>query len=151
MPRISNYIDTICKPCQHGKQTRVSFETKEYSISKPLEIIHIDLYGPARTQTFKGKSYFMLLIDDYIRMTWVTFIKEKFEAFEKFKFFKALVENEIDSKIKFLRSDRGGEITSYEYDEFYENHEIERHFFSKKDSTTKWSCRKEEQNYTRNG
>jgi hypothetical protein len=66
----------------------------------------------------------MLLIDDYTRMTWVTFLKEKYEAFEKFKAFKALVENEIDLKIKCLRSDRGGEFTSYELDEFSENHGI---------------------------
>ena len=55
----------------------------------------------------------MLLIDDYTRMTWVTFLKEKIEAFEKFKDFKALVENETNLKIKCLRSDRGGEFTSY--------------------------------------
>ena len=45
----------------------------------------------------------MLLIDDYTRMTWVTFLKEKSEEFEKFKYFKALVENETDLKIKCLR------------------------------------------------
>jgi transposase InsO family protein len=70
----------------------------------------------------------MFLIDDYTRMTWITFLKEKSEAFEKFKSFKSLVENDIDLKIKCLRSDRGGEFTSYVFDEFYENHGIKRHF-----------------------
>jgi hypothetical protein len=60
----------------------------------------------------------MLLIDDYSRMTWVTFIKENFEVIEKFKAFKALVENEIDLKIKCLRSDRGFEFISNEFEEF---------------------------------
>ena len=50
----------------------------------------------------------MLLIDDNTRMTWVTFLKEKSKAFEKFKSFKSLVENETDLKIKCLKSDRGG-------------------------------------------
>jgi hypothetical protein len=36
------------------------------------------------------------------------FLKEKYEAFEKFKSFKALAENETYLKIKCLRSDRGG-------------------------------------------
>jgi hypothetical protein len=58
----------------------------------------------------------MLLIDDYSRMTWVTFLKEKSEAFEKFKAFKALVEKETDLKIKCLRSDRGGEFISNEFE-----------------------------------
>ena len=52
----------------------------------------------------------MLFIDDYTRMTWVTFLKEKSEAFEKFKIFKAKVENKINLKIKCLRSDNGGEF-----------------------------------------
>lgn len=49
----------------------------------------------------------MLLIGDYFRITWVTFLKEKSEAFDKFKALKALVENEIGLKIKCLRADRG--------------------------------------------
>jgi hypothetical protein len=67
-------------------------------------------------RVLQGESYFMLLIDDYTRMTWVTFLKNKSEAFEKFKAFKALVENETDMKIKCLRSDNGGEFTSNEFE-----------------------------------
>jgi hypothetical protein len=133
------------------KHTRVSFKTKEYSTSKTFELVHTTLYGISRTKTLKCESYFMLLIDNYTIMTWVTFIKEKYEAFEKFKYFKSLVENETDSKIKCLRPDIGGDFTSYEFDEFYENHGIKRHFFGSKESTTKWSCKKEEHNYTING
>ena len=57
----------------------------------------------------------MLFIDDYTRMNWVAFLKEKSEAFMKFKSFKALVENEANIKIKCLRSDNGGEFTSNEF------------------------------------
>lgn len=41
-------------------------------------------------------------------MTWATFLREKYEPFEKFKDFKYLVENETDLKMKCLRSNRGG-------------------------------------------
>ena len=78
----------ICKNCQHGKQTKVDFKTKEYSTTKPLEIVHTDLCGPMRTKGVEGELYFMLLIDDYIRMTWVCFLKKKSEAFDVSKYSK---------------------------------------------------------------
>ena len=66
----------------------------------------------------------MLLIDDYTRMNWVKFLKEKSEAFEKFKIFKAMVENVTNQKIKCLRLDNGGDFTSNDFDEFCEKHGI---------------------------
>jgi hypothetical protein len=44
----------------------------------------------------------MLLVDDYTRMTEIFFLKNKLEAFENFKIYKEMVENEMDSKIKCL-------------------------------------------------
>ena len=53
----------------------------------------------------------MLLVYDYTRMTAVCFLKNNSEAFENFKIYKEMVENEMDSKIKCLRYDNGGELT----------------------------------------
>jgi hypothetical protein len=53
----------------------------------------------------------MLFIDDFTRMGWICFLKEKSEAHNKFKAFKTLVENEKETQIKCLRSDNGGEFT----------------------------------------
>jgi hypothetical protein len=93
-----------------------------------LELVHTELYGPKRTKIMQGEHYFILFIDDYTRMTWVSFLKEKSEAFNKFKAFKAHVENENDLKIKSLRSENGGEITSDEFNNFCEIHGIKIHF-----------------------
>jgi hypothetical protein len=49
----------------------------------------------------------MLLVDDYTRMTVVFFLRNKSKSFENFKVYKEMVENEMDSKIKCLRSDNG--------------------------------------------
>ena len=57
-------------------------------------------------------------IDDFSRKTWIYFLKAKNEVFEKFKEFKALIENLSDKKIKTLRSDNGGEYTSKEFEAF---------------------------------
>ena len=68
----------------------------------------------------------MILVDDFTRMMWLAFLKEKFEAFEKFKIFKNRFENESGVKIKCLRSDRGGEFTPREFNMFCEDNGIKR-------------------------
>ena len=51
-------------------------------------------------------------------------MRHKFEAFEKFKEFKAEVENHRGRSIKSLRSDRGGEYLLGEFRQFLEDHGI---------------------------
>jgi hypothetical protein len=121
--------NTLCKQCQQGKQTKTRFKSKEYSTTRPLEIVHIDLVGPITTKSLKGQKYFMLLVHDYTRMTAVFFLRNKSEAFENFKVYKELVENEMDSKIKCLRYDNGGEFTSNEFMDDCKKHGIKNKFF----------------------
>jgi transposase InsO family protein len=71
----------------------------------------------------------MLLVDDYTRMTAVFFLKNKSESFENFKIYKEMVENEMDSRIKCLRYDNGGEFTSKEFMDYCNSHGIKRQFF----------------------
>jgi len=70
----------------------------------------------------------MLIIDDYMRNIRVSFFKEKYKVFDKFKFFKTLAKTKTDCKLKSLRFDRGGEFTSREFDDFCEEHGIIRQF-----------------------
>jgi hypothetical protein len=46
----------------------VRFKIKEYSTSKPLELVHTDLCGPTRIKSIQGEDYFILFIDDYTRI-----------------------------------------------------------------------------------
>jgi hypothetical protein len=107
--KISKPYDSICKPCQIGKLTRTQFKSKYFpSTQKPLELVHMDLCRPSRKEGTGKENYFMLVIDDYSRLTWVSLLKEKFEAFEKFKVFKALTKNQIGKILKAIGSYRGG-------------------------------------------
>ena len=71
-----------------------------------------------QTQSFGGSRYFITFIDDYSRYYYTYFLKKKSEALEKFKEFKASVENEFKMKIEALRADRGGEYLSNEFQQF---------------------------------
>ena len=68
----------------------------------------------------------MLLIDDYTRMTWVCLLNKKSEAFNQFKRFKELIENESDLKIKCQRLDNGGEFISNEFNNYCSEQGIKR-------------------------
>ena len=59
--------------------------------------------------------YFLTFTDNFSRYGYIYLMKHKSETFEKFKEFQSEVENHCDKKIKFLRSDRGGEYLSYEF------------------------------------
>jgi hypothetical protein len=88
----------------------------------------MDLCGPSRQEGTGKENYFMLIIDDYSRLTLVSFLKEKVEAFEKFKIFKALTETQTSKRLKAVRSDRGGEFMSRDFKEFYNEHGIKREY-----------------------
>ena len=117
-----------CEACLRAKQTRKPFPTAtSYRATKALELIHGDLCGPITPPTAGRSRYIFVLIDDYSRYMWSILLKEKSEAFEKFKRFKSVVEKETGTIIKMLRTDRGGEFTSNEFESFCEISGIQRH------------------------
>ena len=65
---------------QIGKQFGKSFPKESTTrATKPLELIHTDVCGPIKPNSFGKNKYFLLFIDDYSRKTWVYFLKEKSE------------------------------------------------------------------------
>ena len=125
------YVDVekeICESCLKGKQARQVFpQATSYRAEKVLELIHGDLCGPINPQTAGQNRYIFVLIDDYSRYMWSILLREKGEAFEKFRKFKAIIEQETKTMIRVFRTDRGGEFTSGEFREFCEKAGIERH------------------------
>ncbi|KAL0332939.1 UNVERIFIED_CONTAM: Disease resistance protein RPP8 [Sesamum calycinum] len=110
------YKETTKKPFPSGTSWRAK---------AVLELIHTDVCGPMRTPSHEQNRYFILFIDDYSRMTWVYFMREKSEVFKVFKKFKNLVEKQSGRSIKVLRSDRGKEYNNSEFDKFCEEEGIE--------------------------
>ena len=67
------------------------------------------------TQAKGGYEYFITFTDDYSRYGYVYLMRRKFEVFEKFKEFRAKVENQLGKRIKAIRSDRGGKYLLRDY------------------------------------
>ncbi|CAL2236277.1 unnamed protein product [Prunus armeniaca] len=106
----------VCEGCKLGKQHRDSFPAEStWRAQFPLELVHTDICGPMQIASMSGNRYFLLFIDDYTRMAWVYFLRNKSNTFECFKKFKAMTELQSGHKVKSLRSDRGGEFMSNEF------------------------------------
>ena len=109
-----NKVD-FCDNCTLSKQHKVKFGVGVHKSSRPFEYVHSDLWGPSSVKTHGGGSYFMYI---YSRRVWVYILKNKSHAFEKFKEWHTLVENQIGTKLKVLRTDNGLEFVSEQFNEF---------------------------------
>jgi hypothetical protein len=100
--------DKPCSACQAGKQVAKTHPTKDFmSTSRPLELLHMDLFGPTNYVSAGGNLYCLVIVDDFSRYTWVFFIHDKYEVASIFKKFAKKAQNEFDCKIKKIRSDNG--------------------------------------------
>ncbi|KAA0032997.1 gag/pol protein [Cucumis melo var. makuwa] len=82
-----------CESCLEGKMTKRSFTRKGYKAKEPLELIHSDLSDPMNVKARGDFEYFIYFIDDYSRYDHLYLMEHKSEALEKFKEYKAEVEN----------------------------------------------------------
>ena len=94
--------------------------------SQILQLVHADICGPITPISNSKKRYLISFIDDFSGKTWVYFLVEKSEAFITFKSYKNRVEKETGSSIRGLRTDRGGEFISQEFNNFCNESGIHR-------------------------
>ncbi|KAL4383231.1 hypothetical protein GQ457_15G018270 [Hibiscus cannabinus] len=97
--------------------TKAPFSGKGERASDLLGLIHSDVCGPTNTQARGGYHYFIMFTDDFSRYGYIYLMRHKSKALEKFKEFKNEVQNQHGKSIKELRSDRGGEYLSQDFDE----------------------------------
>lgn len=121
------YMDKICESCILGKHHQDAFpKHSSWRASNPIELVHADLCGPMQTVSLNSSKYFVVFVDDYRRMTWVYFVKERSDALYVFKKFKSYVEKQSGYSLKTLRPDRGGEFISREFNAFCDENGIRR-------------------------
>ncbi|GJY21354.1 putative ribonuclease H-like domain-containing protein [Tanacetum coccineum] len=121
--------DHTCVACQKGKQHKASCKTKHVSsISQPLQMLHMDLFGPTSVRSINHKTYCLVVTDDFSRFSWVFFLATKSETSRILKKFITEVENQLNHKVKVIRSDNGTEFKNREMDEFCGQKGIKREY-----------------------
>lgn len=124
LDRKVNITKSTCSTCCEGKQSRLPFKHVGSRANEILELIHTDICGPMEVASIGGSKYFLLFVDDYSRMIFVHFLRNKSEALSCFKEFKAKAENQTNKKIKTIRSDNGLEFCNKEFDLFLQKEGI---------------------------
>lgn len=90
----SNFLCTICP---QGRQTRTNYPKSFCKSTKPLELLHIDIWEPFRYLTRYNCSMFVTFVDDFSKMCWIFLIKKKSEFASVFKQFVALIEKQLNT------------------------------------------------------
>ncbi|GJZ31869.1 putative ribonuclease H-like domain-containing protein [Tanacetum coccineum] len=121
--------DHTCVACQKGKQHKASCKTKLVSsISQPLQMLHMDLFGPTSVRSINHKIYCLVVTDDYSRFSWVFFLATKDETSGILKTFITGIENQINHKVKIIRCDNGTEFKNNDMNQFCGMKGIKREF-----------------------
>jgi hypothetical protein len=103
--------DRPCAACQAGKQVESTHHSKNVmTTSRPLELLHMDLFGPVAYLSIGGSKYGLVIVDDFPRFTWVFFLQDKSETQGNLKRFLRRAQNEFELKVKKIRSDNGSEF-----------------------------------------
>ncbi|GJT31598.1 putative ribonuclease H-like domain-containing protein [Tanacetum coccineum] len=118
-----------CVACQKGKQHKDSCKSKLMSsVCQPLQILHMDLFGPTFVKSIMGKIYCLVVTDDYIRFSWVFILAKKDETSGILKDFITGIENQLNHKVKIIRCDNRTEFKNYEMNQFCGIKGIKREF-----------------------
>ncbi|GJV61729.1 retrovirus-related pol polyprotein from transposon TNT 1-94 [Tanacetum coccineum] len=79
-------------------------------MTRCLELLHMDLFGPSAIRSYRGNRYTLVIVDDYSRYTWTRFLKDKIESFDQFEIFSKKIQNQLGCTIVSIRTDHGREF-----------------------------------------
>ncbi|KAK1612620.1 hypothetical protein QYE76_036293 [Lolium multiflorum] len=121
--------DRVCSACVAGKQLKKKHPIKSIvTTSRPLELLHLDLFGPSHYDTLGGSKYGLVIVDDYSRYSWVFLLKSKDETYREFITFAKKAQRMYESEIKAIRTDNGTEFKNYTMQEFVDDEGIKHEF-----------------------
>ncbi|KAF4531034.1 hypothetical protein B566_EDAN019037 [Ephemera danica] len=104
--------DLSCEFCDAAKITHGPYKRSDSHARAPLDLIHLDTWGPCRIKGNNNEQYFLLIMDDHSRYATAYFSTNKNAEtmLEHFQNFLNWAERKKDSKVKTIRSDNGTEL-----------------------------------------
>lgn len=119
-PNHNSQTQIVCTTCSMGKLTKPPFPSSQSHASNPFELLHIDIWGPYKVQTRSHHRFFLTVVDDHTRSTWVTLLQHKSEAYDALARFVKTAATQFNCKVKVVRSDNALEFKGNQCRQLYE-------------------------------
>nr|KYP75714.1 Retrovirus-related Pol polyprotein from transposon TNT 1-94 [Cajanus cajan] len=104
-----------CNTCHYAKQKKLPFTSSHSHASHSFDLLHIDIWGPCSKVSMHGHRYFLMIVDDHSRFTWIYLMHTKSETRTHIANFVAYVETQFDKKIKTIHTDNGYEFLMHNF------------------------------------
>ena len=114
--KINKDHSDACHVCHLSKQKHIPFKPRHNMSKNAFDLLHIDTWGPFSESTVDGSKYFLTIVDDFSRATWVFLMCAKSDVINIFPDFVKMVANQYDVNVKAVRSDIANELR---FTEFY--------------------------------
>ena len=119
----------LCEACEKGKSKKASHRSKEMtSITEPLQLLHMDLFGPVNVMSLSRKRYALVIVDDFTKYTWVMFLNSKEKTPKIIINHIKKIELEANLPVRKIRSDNGTEFKNAILNEFCTEKGISRQY-----------------------
>lgn len=105
-----NKIPSHCAICPLAKQKHLPFDSQNNMCNAAFDLLHIDTWGPFSVSSVEGYRYFLTIVNDHTRVTWIYLLRTKDEVIKVFPEFINFVETQYKTKVKGVRSNNAKEL-----------------------------------------
>ena len=116
--------EEVCLTCPMAKFAKLHYDLSDSCARECFELVHIDIWSAYRVLTHGKYRYFLTIVDDCFRATWVYLLQNKSQVLTVLQKFWHYVVNQFGKSIKVIRSDNAIEFVSGPCDRFFSNHGI---------------------------
>lgn len=109
----------VCITCPMAKMTRLTFPISSSHASEIFHLVHTDIWGPYKVNTRGKFRFFLTLVDDCSRVTWVYLLEKKSDYLSTLMKFEEYVSTQYKGKMRIIRSDNALEFADRACTEYF--------------------------------
>ena len=114
-PFLQNNKNFTCNTCHYAKHKRLPFTSSNSRALHSFDLLYLDIWGPCSKSSMHGHRYFLTIVDDYSRFTWIHLMHTKAETRQIVMNFCTYIETQFETKVKTIRSDNGPEFLMHDF------------------------------------